>query len=344
MNGATATAGIYLITGPMAAGKSTVAHLLAQRFPRGVHLEGDFFRRSIVSGRLEMTPNSSAEAVEQLRFRYRLAGASADAYFEAGFTVALEDVVAGPLLSEYRRMIRGRPCHVIVLMPSLDALASREADRKQKGYTRWTVEEFYEGFRETTPPVGLWLDTSGQTADETVDEILARTPLKRQPLVVVDYEAEWPTRFEEIAAPIRRALGEIVVTVDHVGSTSVEGLVAKPVIDVDVVVHSNQELPVAIEQLRQLGYIYQGNKGIFGQEAFWWPPETPAHHLYVVVEGTKPHVDHIRFRDYLRHHPEVAHEYAELKRRLAQQHRYDREAYTNGKTAFITRVLAADRQ
>ena len=86
---------IYLITGPMAAGKTTVARLLASRFEQGVHLEGDVFRRFVVSGRVEMTPNPSPEALEQLRLRYRLAAAAADEYFEAGFSVALEDVVAG---------------------------------------------------------------------------------------------------------------------------------------------------------------------------------------------------------------------------------------------------------
>ncbi|MGN6378389.1 MAG: zeta toxin family protein, partial [Gaiellales bacterium] len=85
---------IYLITGPMAAGKSTVARLLASRFERGVHLEGDVFRRSIVSGRKEMTPDALPEAVGQLLLRYRLAAAAADAYFDAGFSVALEDVAA----------------------------------------------------------------------------------------------------------------------------------------------------------------------------------------------------------------------------------------------------------
>src|SRR5215203_7388396 len=113
----------------MAAGKSTVARLLASRFERGVHLEGDAFRRSIVSGREEMTPDPSPEAVEQLRLRYRLAAAAADTYVEAGFSVALEDVVAGPLLGDYRTAIRSRPCHVIVLLPSLKAVAAREAAR-----------------------------------------------------------------------------------------------------------------------------------------------------------------------------------------------------------------------
>ena len=171
---------IYLISGPMAAGKSTVARLLAERFDCGVHLEGDFFRRSIISGRVEMTPHASPEAAAQLRLRYRLAAAAADTYSQAGFTVVLEDVIAGPLLGEYRTSIHSRPCHVIVLMPSPQAIAEREAGRPKKGYAQWTVAELYEGF-DATPRVGLWLDTSHQTAEETVDEILARTSLPRPP-------------------------------------------------------------------------------------------------------------------------------------------------------------------
>jgi hypothetical protein len=160
----------------MAAGKSTVARLLAARFERGVHLEGDFFRRSVVSGREEMTPDPSPEALEQLRLRYRLATAAADGYFEAGFTVALEDVVVGPLLDDYRTMIRSRPCHVIVLLPSMELVRAREAGRDDKGYVGgWTVERHYADFVSATRRLGLWLDTTEQTPVQTVDEILART-------------------------------------------------------------------------------------------------------------------------------------------------------------------------
>jgi predicted kinase len=166
---------VYLITGPMAAGKSTVARLLAQRFDRGVHLEGDVFRRSVVSGREEMTPDPKPEALEQLRLRYRLAAAAADAYFDSGFSVALEDVVAGPLLDEYRAMIRSDPCHVVVLLPSMEAVAAREAQRELKGYDRWMLEQFYDGFVETTPRVETWLDTTALSPEQTVGEILRRS-------------------------------------------------------------------------------------------------------------------------------------------------------------------------
>lgn len=283
---------IYLISGPMASGKSTVARLLASRFQHGVHLEGDLFRRSIVSGRKEMTPEASPGAVDQLCLRYRLAAAAADSYFEAGFTVALEDVVAGPFLGDCRTMIRSRPCHVIVLLPSVAVIARREAEREARGYWAWTVEQLYEGFVNTTPRVGIWLDTSDLTPKETVDEILAQTAahsqLSRSPIEVVDYDPAWPILFEEIAEPVRDALRGLGVEVDHVGSTSVPGLAAKPVIDIDVVVRSAGDVPLVIGHLGTLGYLYQGDKGIRGREAFMWPPGARPHHLYVVVSGSPP--------------------------------------------------------
>lgn len=159
----------------MAAGKTTVARLLAARFERGVHLEGDVFRRSIVTGRAEVTPDLSPEATSQLRLRYRLACAAADGYVQEGFTVVLEDVVAGRMLDAVVGMIRSRPCHVVVLLPSPEAIAAREAERGQTAYEAWSVAQLYDGFATGTPRIGLWLDTTSLTADDTVAAILAST-------------------------------------------------------------------------------------------------------------------------------------------------------------------------
>lgn len=173
--------GVYLLTGPSAAGKSTVGRLLAEQFERGVHLEGDFFRRSIVSGRSDATPTASEEAFDQLRLRYEISAGAADAYAENGFLVVLEDVVAGDMLLDMVEIIAARPLRIVVLMPSLAATAERETGRPTMGYEHWTIGGLYDVFLNSTPRIGLWLDTSDQTPASTVAAILAAPPEQLEP-------------------------------------------------------------------------------------------------------------------------------------------------------------------
>lgn len=163
-----------MISGIQAAGKSTVAQLLAERLPRSVHVRGDVFRRMIVGGRADMTPEPSEEAVRQLRLRHRLTATTCDAYFESGFTVVAQDVVLGEHLTEMTTAIRSRPLLVVVLAPSPDAIAAREESRGKTAYGRFTIGLLDDALRRETPRLGLWLDTSAQTPAETVEEILVR--------------------------------------------------------------------------------------------------------------------------------------------------------------------------
>jgi len=165
---------IVLVTGPMAAGKSTIANALAATFPKGVHVEGDVFRRSIVAGRIEMTSEPSDDAIAQLRLRYRLTAKVAEQYASAGYTVVVEDVVAGRLLGEFVGLFAHRPLHLVVLLPDENAITRREADRLEKGYDNWTVSSLYRIFAEETERLGLWLDTSALTPQSTVLEICSR--------------------------------------------------------------------------------------------------------------------------------------------------------------------------
>ncbi len=162
---------VILISGIMGAGKSTVAQLLAERLPRSAHIRGDAFRRLIVSGRSEMVPSADAEALAQLQLRYRLAAMVADGYAEAGFTAVYQDIVLGDDLVQASARIRTRPLFVVVLAPSADAVL-RRAERRDKpsGYGDWTVEEL-DAMLRRTPRIGLWIDTSEQSAQETVEEI-----------------------------------------------------------------------------------------------------------------------------------------------------------------------------
>jgi len=165
---------VILITGIQAAGKSTVAQLLAERLPRSVHVRGDLFRRMVINGRAEMTPVPTDEAVRQLRLRHQLTAMVTDAYFQAGFTVVTQDIIVGDHLAEMTTMIKSRPLFLIVLAPSAVTIAGRERARDKTAYDTWTIEQLDHVLRHETPRLGLWLDTSGQTAVESSGEILAR--------------------------------------------------------------------------------------------------------------------------------------------------------------------------
>lgn len=165
---------VILVTGIQAAGKSTVAQLLAERLPRSVHVRGDLFRRMIINGRADMTPDPASEAVRQLRLRYQLAATTSDAYFQAGFTVVVQDIILGTHLAEMTALIRSRPLLVVVLAPHVSVIADREKNRGKTAYGTWAIRQLDDLLRHETPRLGLWLDTSGQTAAETADDILSR--------------------------------------------------------------------------------------------------------------------------------------------------------------------------
>jgi cytidylate kinase len=167
---------VVVIAGVPAAGKSTVAELLARRFERGVHVRGDVFRRMVVAGREEMTAEPSEEAVRQLQLRYRLGAETANAYHRASFAVVVQDVIIGPALTGYVAAIDASPVVVVVLAPDPEVVAQREAAREKTAYREGFAGaiELDKALRDETPPIGLWLDTSEQTPDETVDDIVER--------------------------------------------------------------------------------------------------------------------------------------------------------------------------
>lgn len=166
------------------------------------------------------------------------------------------------------------------------------------------------------------------------------------PIEVVPYDPRWPGLYELEKATLLPAFGETLCCIEHIGSTAVPGLAAKPVIDILAGVRSILEAPNFIPNLQALGYKYiPQHEAVFPQRRYLHKIVNGrhTHHLHVVEPDSDFFKVQILFRDYLRHHPEDATRYAELKYRLALEFRNDREAYTDGKSQLIQEILQAAR-
>jgi GrpB-like predicted nucleotidyltransferase (UPF0157 family) len=164
-----------------------------------------------------------------------------------------------------------------------------------------------------------------------------------QSVTMVEYDPQWPARFEALRDRIATALGPLVLAIEYVGSTSVPGMCAKPIVDLDVGVRP-EDVPAAISAVEALGYRHEGNLGVEGREAFRWVAEFPEHHLYVCPQGSPALERHLLIRDYLRRHPDEARQYAQLKKRLAQKYHDNRTKYQAAKAEFVDGLLEKARQ
>lgn len=157
---------------------------------------------------------------------------------------------------------------------------------------------------------------------------------------VVDWSPRWAEQFDELAAVLRTALGDVTsARVEHVGSTSVPGLAAKPVLDVDVIV-DERDVPAAIAALESVGYVHRGDLGVTGREAFHAPGE-PRRNVYVCTAGTANVRNHLAVRDVLRSRDDLRDAYAAVKRALAADPGMDIDTYLAGKSAVLQQVLEA---
>ena len=166
---------LFVISGVSAAGKSTVARLLAGRFERGVCVPGDAMQAMVVSGRLDMRPDSGEGALRQLVLRYAGALAVASVYLRDGFDVVVEDVIIGPVLRDFLELVPEPGFHLVFLDPDAATIERRERERDGTTYGagRWSAGGLQALLREETDRIGLWLDTTDLTAEQTVDRILA---------------------------------------------------------------------------------------------------------------------------------------------------------------------------
>lgn len=160
---------------------------------------------------------------------------------------------------------------------------------------------------------------------------------------IVDYNPDWPRMFEEEKARLLAAAGQWIEEIQHVGSTSIPGLAAKPIIDIMIAIYTLADVPECVAPIENLGYDYLGEHGLPERYFFrkprldGWKQRT--HHIHMVLKGSNQWINQVGFRDYLRAHPEARQQYEDLKRTLAQQYRNDRIAYTDAKQEFVFAIL-----
>ena len=166
------------------------------------------------------------------------------------------------------------------------------------------------------------------------------------PVVIVDYDPQWPIRYQEEKGRILEAIGRVIVAIEHIGSTAVPGLGAKPIIDIMVAVSRLADAEECIEPLQGMGYEYAPEIEVSMPQRRYFDkgPAEARIHLHMVELAGESWQRHLLFRDFLRDHPQVAQEYEQLKRELAAEYGSDRAGYTEAKTSFIRSVEARARK
>jgi GrpB-like predicted nucleotidyltransferase (UPF0157 family) len=162
----------------------------------------------------------------------------------------------------------------------------------------------------------------------------------RKTVLIVPYDPEWNELFKSEADLLRNAVSELAVAIEHIGSTAVPGLAAKPIVDIVLAVRTSIDAQKCVPLVKEIGYEYKGEAGIPGRHYFRkGGPDVSTHHLHVVEANRELWRSHLLFRDYLRTHPDAIGEYAALKHKLAIMFKDDRPAYTEAKSDFIRDIL-----
>jgi len=156
---------------------------------------------------------------------------------------------------------------------------------------------------------------------------------------VVAYQTGWRDQFVAIASDLRQSLGESALRIDHVGSTSVDGLAAKPIIDIQISVHQLHTMEQYQSALERIGYRYRSDNDDLSKRYFREKSGNPRTHIHMREAGSWSEQLNLLFRDYLRQHPEACKKYEEVKYDLAERYRNDREAYVRGKEEVVWMIL-----
>jgi GrpB-like predicted nucleotidyltransferase (UPF0157 family) len=164
--------------------------------------------------------------------------------------------------------------------------------------------------------------------------------MRTKRVIVVPYDYRWKKEFQKIKLYLEKALENSIIAIEHVGSTSVEGLSAKPIIDIDAVIKNYDDFQNVKSRLEGLGYYHEGDLGIKDREAFEYTEkhEFIIHHLYVCPQNSQELKRHIAFRDYLRTHKEDRDKYSEIKLQGAKEYPTDIDSYIETKSPYITEI------
>ncbi|GAB6425233.1 GrpB family protein [Bacillus luti] len=170
----------------------------------------------------------------------------------------------------------------------------------------------------------------------------------KQRITIEEYSTKWESEFNKLQTFINDVMEDSILSIEHVGSTSIKGLAAKPILDIDIVIEDYEIFPEVVKKLEKIGYYHQAKWSFKGREAFGrkdasvpWSEENTVwmeQHLYVCDKNSEELRRHAAFRDYLREHEDVAVEYGRLKKEIARESK-NRSSYSEGKTAFITNIL-----
>lgn len=164
--------------------------------------------------------------------------------------------------------------------------------------------------------------------------------LKRGIVELVDYDSNWKEEYKREEKLLKEVLKDRIIEIHHIGSTSIEGLKAKPVIDILVVINSFDEINDIEETLKQYDYENRGHQGVNDRYFFAkGPEEARSHYIHFVEPNSKTYYNQIYFKKYLLEHPEYIRKYCELKQELAEKFADERPKYTSGKNEFINNVI-----
>ncbi len=329
---------IIIINGPCGIGKTSVSWELQTRFERSVMLDGDY-----IGAVHPFEIYNDARAFYLYRtLRHLIEFHVAEGGYEH---FVINYVFESPAsLRQLREMLAPLGPSYAFRLTAEDAAIERRIRQRGGEDAAWHLERYKElqailSAAARRGDVGFPIDTTSLSVVEVADRMWQRI---HEPVVVVPYDPAWPTRFAAERARVAEALGDLALDIQHIGSTAVPGLAAKPIIDLLVLVRDLEDAPACIAPLSELGYIFVDHVANL-ERRFFRKGMPRTHHLHIVAVGSSEAHRHPAFRDALRADPELRAAYARLKRDLAAQNEGDRLAYTRGKTAFVRAALARYR-